>query len=141
MLREDIMLTKIFEKKTKAKRILLADDEPDIVTVVSTILRCNGYDVITAGDGLQCLAKAESEQPDLILLDKKMPNMDGQMTLIKLQASKKTKHIPVIMLTSCTDGEDIDLAQKSGATEYVAKPFDRPVLLEKVAHVLKSKLR
>ena len=133
------MLSKMFENKTKTKKILLVDDEPDISTVVSTILKCNGYDVITAEDGFQCLAKAESERPDLILLDKKMPNMDGQATLLKLQASEKTKNIPVIMLTSCTDGDDIELAQKGGAAEYIAKPFDRPVLLEKVARVLKSR--
>ncbi len=133
------MLTNIFEKKTKTKKILLTDDEPDIIAVVSAVLKYNGYNVITAGDGFQCLEKAESEQPDLILLDKKMPNMDGQTTLLQLQASKKTSHIPVIMLTSCTDGEDIELAQKGGAAEYVAKPFDRSVLLEKVARVLKSK--
>jgi CheY-like chemotaxis protein len=133
------MLSEIFEKKTATKKILLVDDELDIVAVVSRILKCSGYEVITAHDGLQCLEKVESEQPDLILLDKKMPNMDGQTTLMRLQASKKTKHIPVIMLTCCTNGDDIDLAQKGGATEYIAKPFDRPVLLEKVAKVLKIK--
>jgi CheY-like chemotaxis protein len=133
------MLSGILDKKTKAKKILLADDEPDIIAVVSRILECNDYDVIIANDGLQCLEKAENEQPDLILLDKKMPNMNGQATLVKLQASEKTKNIPVIMLTSCTDGEDIDLAQKGGAVEYIAKPFDRPVLLEKVEQAIKSK--
>jgi len=133
------MLSKILKKKTKTKKILVVDDEPDVVMVVSKILKYNGYDVITADDGLQCLDKAESEQPDLILLDKKMPNMDGQTTLVKLHASRKTVNIPVIMFTSCTNGEDIDSAQKSGAVEYVAKPFDRPVLLEKIAQVLKSK--
>ncbi len=135
------MLSGIFEKQTKAEKILVVDDEPDVVLVVSKILKYSGYNVITAGDGLQCLAKAESEKPDLILLDKKMPNMDGQTTLVKLQASKKTENIPVIMFTSCTNGEDIDGAQKAGAAEYVVKPFDRPVLLEKISRVLKSKFK
>ena len=135
------MLPEIFKKETKAKKILLADDEPDIAIIVSKILKCNGYDVITASDGQQCLEKAENEQPSLILLDKKMPNMDGQTALTRLQASNKTKNIPVIMLTSCTNGEDIDLAQKCGATDYIAKPFDHLVLLEKIARILKTKVK
>jgi DNA-binding response OmpR family regulator len=134
------MLSGIFKKKTKTKKILLADDEPDIAIIVSKILKCNGYDVIIATDGIQCLEMAENEKPHLILLDKKMPNMDGQTALTRLQASSKTKKIPVIMLTSCTDGEDIDLAQKSGATDYIAKPFDHLVLLEKIARILKNKV-
>jgi CheY-like chemotaxis protein len=139
MLKDNTMLSKMMNNKTKTKKILLVDDEPDIVAVVSTILKCSGYAVITAGDGQQAIDKAQSEKPDLILLDKKMPIMDGQTTLLKLQANEKTSDIPVIMLTSCTDGEDIELAQKGGAAEYIAKPFDRPVLLEKVARVLKAR--
>jgi len=135
------MLSEIFKKETKTKKILLADDEPDIAMIVSKILKCNGYDVIIATDGIQCLEMAENEEPHLILLDKKMPNLDGQTALTRLQASSKTKNIPVIMLTSCTDGEDIDLAQKSGAIDYIAKPFDHLVLLEKIARILKTKVK
>jgi two-component system alkaline phosphatase synthesis response regulator PhoP len=68
-----------------------------------------------------------------------MPSMDGQAVLSKLKASKKTADIPVIMVTALTDQEHIIGAQKGGAVEYVVKPFDYAVLLEKIAQVLKSK--
>lgn len=133
------MLSKLFAKKTDIKRILVVDDEPGQVMVVSKFLKHNGYEVITANDGLECIAKSENELPDLILLDNVMPNMDGQTALGKLRASKKTKDIPVIMVTALSDEENIASAQKGGAVEYVVKPFDYTVLLEKIAKALKSK--
>ena len=133
------MLSKIFEKKTNTGKILVVDDEPGMVMVVSKFLKHNGYEVITAQDGLECISKSESELPDLILLDNVMPNMDGQTALVKLRASNKTKDIPVIMVTALSDEKNIASAQKGGAVEYVVKPFDYTVLLEKIAKVLKSK--
>ena len=133
------MLSKIFEKKTNTGKILVVDDEPGMVMVVSKFLKHNGYEVITAQDGLECISKSESELPDLILLDNVMPNMDGQTALVKLRASNKTKDIPVIMVTALSDEKNIASAQKGGAVEYVVKPFDYTVLLEKIAKALKSK--
>lgn len=133
------MLSKLFAKKTDVKRILVVDDEPGQVMVISKFLKHNGYEVITANDGLECLTKAENELPDLILLDNVMPNMDGQTTLAKLKDSKKTEGIPVIMVTALSSEENIASAQKGGAVEYVVKPFDYTVLLEKIAKALKSK--
>ena len=133
------MLSKLFTKKTDIKRILVVDDEPGQVMVVSKFLKHSGYEVITANDGLECIAKAENELPDLILLDNVMPNMDGQTALGKLRASKKTECIPVIMVTALSSEENIASAQKGGAVEYVVKPFDYTVLLEKIAKALKSK--
>ena len=133
------MLSKIFEKKANSEKILVVDDEPGMVMVLSKFLKHNGYDVITANDGLECIAKAENESPDLILLDNLMPNMDGPTALAKLQASEKTKGISVIMVTALSDKENIASAQKGGAVEYVVKPFDYTILLEKIAKTLKSK--
>ncbi len=133
------MLSRILKKKTNAEKILVVDDEPGQVMVISKFLKHNGYEVITASDGLECIAKAESELPDLILLDNVMPNMDGQTALAKLRASKKTRDIPVIMVTALSDEKNIASAQKSGAVEYVVKPFDYTVLLEKIKEALKSK--
>ncbi|MCK4791542.1 MAG: response regulator [Desulfobacteraceae bacterium] len=133
------MLSKLFAKKTDIKRILVVDDEPGQVMVISKFLKHNGYEVITANDGLECIAKAENELPDLILLDNVMPNMDGQTALGKLRASEKTEGIPVIMVTALSSEENIASAQKGGAVEYVVKPFDYTVLLEKIAKALKSK--
>lgn len=133
------MLSKIFEKKTNTGKILVVDDEPGMVMVVSKFLKHNGYEVITAQDGLECISKSETDLPDLILLDMVMPNMDGQTALVKLGASDKTKDIPVIMVTALSDEKNISSAQKGGAVEYVVKPFDYTVLLEKIAKALKSK--
>ncbi len=133
------MLSKIFEKKTNTAKILIVDDEPGILMIISKFLKHNGYEVITAQDGLECISKSESELPDLILLDMIMPNMDGQTALVKLGASDKTKDIPVIMVTALSDEKNITNAQKGGAVEYVVKPFDYTVLLEKIAKVLKCK--
>ena len=133
------MLSEIFRKKAGAEKILVVDDEPDMVMVVSKFLKHSGYEVITANDGLECITKTESELPDLILLDNIMPNMNGQAVLAKLRTSKKTEGIPVIMVTALSDEEDIASAQKGGAVEYVVKPFDYTVLLEKIAQALKSK--
>ncbi len=129
----------IFKGKIQTRKILVVDDEPDVVRILSKSLTLNGFEVITANDGLECLAKAENELPDIILLDNIMPNMDGQTTLAKLKDSKKTKGIPVIMVTALADERNITTSQKGGAVEYVVKPFDYNVLLEKITQALKSK--
>jgi CheY-like chemotaxis protein len=133
------MLSKVLEKKTNEGRILVVDDEQDIIIIISKVLRKSGYEVITANDGLECIKKVESELPDLILLDNVMPNMDGQAVLSKLKTSKKTRDIPVIMVTALADEEHISGAQKGGAVEYIVKPFDYAVLLKKIVQVLKAK--
>jgi DNA-binding response OmpR family regulator len=131
------MLSK--QENTNGIKILVVDDEQDIVTIIGKVLKKSGYEVITAADGLECIEAVEHEQPDLILLDNIMPNMDGQAVLSKLKTSKKTVDIPVIMVTALADQEHIIIAQKGGAIEYIVKPFDYTVLLEKIAQVLKSK--
>lgn len=97
--------------------------------------------MITANDGLECLAKVENEPPDLILLDNIMPNMDGQAVLKKLKASKETEDIPIIMVTALADEKDITSAQKGGAIGYIVKPFDYNVLLKQIKQTLKSKCK
>ena len=132
-------MSAIFKGKIQTRKILVVDDEPDVVRILSKSLMLNGFEVITANDGFECLAKAENEIPDLILLDNLMPNMDGQTTLAKLKDSKKTEGIPVIMVTALADEKNITTSQKGGAVEYVVKPFDYNVLLEKITQALKSK--
>jgi CheY-like chemotaxis protein len=131
----------MFSNKENANgnKVLVVDDEQDIVTIIGKVLKKSGYEVTTANDGLECIKKVETEPPDLILLDNIMPNMDGQTVLSKLKASKKTADIPVIMVTALADQEHIAGAQKGGAVEYIVKPFDYEVLLEKIAQTLKSK--
>lgn len=131
----------MFSNKENANvsKILVVDDEHDIVTIIGKVLKKSGYEVMTANDGLECINKVSEELPDLILLDNIMPNMDGPTALTKLKASKKTADIPVIIVTALADQEHITGAQKGGAVEYIVKPFDYVVLLEKIAQALKSK--
>lgn len=133
------MLSNTLEKKINTAKIMIVDDEQDIVIIIGKVLKKSGYGVITAADGLECLKKLENELPDLILLDNIMPNMDGKTVLLKLKASKRTANIPVIMITALVDQEHITSAQKGGAVEYIVKPFDYTVMLEKIAQVLKAK--
>jgi len=133
------MLSNTLEKKINTVKIMIVDDEQDIVIIIGKVLKKSGYGVITAADGLECLKKLETELPDLILLDNVMPNMDGKTVLLKLKASKRTANIPVIMITTLVDQEHITSAQKGGAVEYIVKPFDYTVMLEKIAQVLKAK--
>ena len=88
----------MFKKKRQVKKILVVDDDRSTVMFMSSILKRNGYDVITGSDGLECVEKAQSELPDLVLLDYMMPNMNGPTALAKIRASKKTADIPVIQL-------------------------------------------
>ncbi len=131
----------VFKEKIQTKKILVVDDEPDVVRILSKSLIADGFEVITANDGLECLAKVQNEPPDLILLDNIMPNMDGQAVLKKLKASKQTEEIPIIMVTALADEKNITGAQKGGAVEYVVKPFDYAVLLEKIKMTLKPKCK
>ena len=131
------MLSK--KENVNGNKILVVDSEHDIVTIIDKVLKKSGYEVIIANDGLECIAKVSEELPDLILLDNIMPNMDGPTVLSKLKASKKTVDIPVMIVTALAEQEYITSAQKGGAIEYIIKPFDYRVLLEKIDQVLKSK--
>ena len=133
------MLSRLFGKHTQTAKILVAEDEADISLILCKTLKFKGFDVIAAGNGVECIAKAEEESPDLILLDNMMPIMSGPEALTKLKASKKTCDIPVIMVTALADEENIAEAQKNGAFMYVAKPFDFDSLFEKINQGLKSK--
>jgi CheY-like chemotaxis protein len=126
----------MFKKKRQAKKILVVDDDRSTVMFISSILKRNGYEVVTGSDGLECVEKAQSELPDLVLLDYMMPNMNGPTALAKIRALKETADIPVIMVTATTDNENIANAQKCGATSYIAKPIDYAVLLGRIQQTL-----
>ena len=81
------------------KRILIVDDEPDIIDLVIKTLEPEGYEIIAARDGEQALELAEKEPPDLVILDLVMPKMDGYTTAIKLRSMDKTRSVPIIVLT------------------------------------------
>jgi DNA-binding response OmpR family regulator len=117
-------------------KILVVDDETDIVEIVSVILSSQWYKVITALKGEEGLIKANKERPDLILLDITMPDMNGYDVCAKLKDNKDTKKIPVIMLTGQSGHDTIAKAHTVGADDYILKPFTMTTLLNKVSECL-----
>jgi len=123
-------------KKDGRKKILVVDDEPNIVRTVADRLKMNGYDVLTAVDGEAAVALALSDKPDLILLDLMMPVLDGLAALQRLRQTDQTRAIPVIMLTARSQVQDVERATAAGAADYVVKPFDLVEVLEKIKREL-----
>lgn len=117
-------------------RILLVDDEPDIVETVTFMLQARNYSVKVASGGLEGIEKAKSEHPDLILLDIMMPDMDGYEVCTKLKADEATKDIPIVMLTAKGESEAVLRSHSLGADGYVVKPFSLPTLLSKLRNLL-----
>jgi len=113
-------------------RILVVDDEPDIVRSLTLRLQAEGYQVSSAMDGLGATKKAIEEQPELILLDIGMPAGNGHIVVERLRNIDETSHIPVIYLTARTSEEDYHKAREGGVTKYITKPFDAEVLLAAV---------
>lgn len=118
------------------KRILMVDDEADLIKVVHVRLAANGYKVIAASNGLDGLKKARDERPDLILLDVMMPRMHGLDVLLKLKDNPETASIPVLMLTANDDTESISKARALGAKDYIVKPFNLEALMDSVKRYL-----
>ena len=111
------------------KRILVIDDEIDLVEMISIRLEANGYEVFAACDGQEGLDKARRLKPDLVLLDILMPKLDGFKVCQSLKKDPFTKNIPVIMLTAKDRADDIKQAKLIGANGYIIKPFDADTLL------------
>jgi len=126
------------KKKTTQAKILIVDDEIDIVNTVQYRLKSCDFDVITANDGKEGLEKVISEKPDLVLLDINMPIMDGHEMLERIRSRPDLKNIPVIMLTAYSDRRDISKAADLGIEHYVTKPFDFTDLMEKISKALES---
>ncbi|RII34889.1 DNA-binding response regulator [Clostridium chromiireducens] len=118
----------------KKKSVLVVDDEKDIREVIEIYLMNEGFDVITACDGLEALEKLKDEAVDLIVLDIMMPKLDGIRTCLKIREEKK---MPIIMLSAKSEDSDKILGLNIGADDYVVKPFNP---LELVARV-KSQIR
>ena len=126
------------KKKTDQARILVVDDEPDLINTIQCRLEFCNYEVITAADGREGLEKAESEMPDLILLDTNMPVMNGHQMLERLRKNPNLKNMPVIMVTAICGPEDIAAASVYGIADYITKPFDFGELTQKIANILKE---
>ena len=119
------------------KCILLIDDEETIQEVVQVGIEIEtGWQVAIASSGLEGIAVAASQQPDAILLDVMMPEMDGISTLSQLKANTKTRSIPVIFLTAKTQAADKNLFQSLGVVGVITKPFNSMTLASRIARML-----
>ena len=121
-------------------KILVADDRPDNITLLTRYLGYEGYDYVAACDGLETLDKVRDELPDLVLLDVNMPNKDGFAVLEEIRADPAIQHIPVIILTAARlDPSDVQSGLNLGADDYVTKPFDRHELMARIRTKLRVK--
>ncbi len=105
------------------KTIMVVDDNPDIITIVKTILEGRGYTVFSASSGPELLNMLPDHKPDLIILDIMMPEMDGLEVLTRLKGKTESATIPVILLTAKVQYEDVLGGYKLGADYYITKPF------------------
>ncbi|WP_030439184.1 response regulator transcription factor [Actinoplanes subtropicus] len=116
--------------------IVLAEDDPDILHMVSYKLRRAGFEVVETTDGLAALDACRRRPPDLVLLDVRMPRMDGIAVCRELRTGPRTGDLPIIMLTARARDQDRELALAAGATDYVVKPFSPRALVERIEAVL-----
>lgn len=119
------------------KKILIVDDEPDILEFLRYNLKREGYDVVTAPDGKQALAVAASEKPDLIILDIMMPEMDGVEVCGRLRSMKEFQHTPVAFLTARDEDFSQIAALDSGGDDYITKPIKPRVLVSRIQALLR----
>ncbi len=118
------------------KKILVVDDEVDLVETVRFPLEREGYAVLVSYNGEDALQQARKEKPDLILLDIMLPKLDGFKVCRLLKFDERYKYIPVLMMTAKTQEKDKSLGMETGADEYVTKPFDVDQLMAKVRSYL-----
>ena len=127
-------------------KILVVDDDPDILDAVAMILESQGYEVVTARDGIEGLATLKAENPDLMILDLMMPKMDGFAVCKELQDPRwsKYKDTPILILTSVREEAsrrryELETALELDVDDYVEKPMSPDVLLERVSTLIKKK--
>jgi DNA-binding response OmpR family regulator len=132
----------------EAKKILVVDDDPDILDAVTWILESRGYQVVTARDGLEGLATLKSENPDLMILDLLMPKMDGFAVCKELQDPRWSKYrdIPVLILSSVREEAsrrryELETGRELDVDDYVEKPMDPNLLLGRVDRLISKGAR
>jgi DNA-binding response OmpR family regulator len=128
-----------FKKRADKTKILVIDDEPNIVQTLQDRLEMNEYRVFTAHNGRDGLDKFEREKPDVILLDVIMPVMDGLEMLETLRKRPDGQDVSIIMLTARSQTQDIARANACGIDDYIVKPFDLSELLAKIESVIEHR--
>ena len=129
-----------------AEKILVVDDDPDIRDAAGIILEAQGYEVVTATNGVEGLASLKAENPDLMVLDLLMPKMDGFAVCKTLQDARWSKYrdMPILVLSSVREEAsrrryELETGLELGIDDYVEKPISPKVLLERVNNLLKKK--
>ena len=120
----------------KKKKILLVDDSRTSLFMERMILRQGPYELVTANDGVEGVEQARAEAPDLILMDVVMPRMTGFEALRALRSEDSTRHIPVILVTTRGESENVEEGWEAGCSDYVNKPINPEELLAKVRSCL-----
>jgi len=126
------------DRSDMSKKVLVVDDQPHIVRLIQVNLEKEGFQVATAGDGVEGLQQAQATHPDLVILDVIMPRKDGFQLLRELKADERFADTPVIMLTVKTHNADIVEGLKEGAELYLPKPFHPKELVSLVKRVLET---
>ncbi len=121
------------------KKILIVDDEPNLMVLLESRLKIQGYEVIMASDGQAGLETAKRCKPDLIILDLMLPKMDGYKVCGLLKNDTRYAKIPIILFTARIQESDRQMAKELGADAYVTKPFDPKILLAKIEELLSPK--
>jgi two-component system, OmpR family, alkaline phosphatase synthesis response regulator PhoP len=121
------------------ERILVVDDEEDLLELVRYNLTREGYRVTCVSTGEDALDQARREIPDLVILDLLLPNVDGLEVCRRLKGDSKTKHIPILMLTAKTEEADVVAGLELGADDYMTKPFSPRVLIARVKAVVRRR--
>jgi CheY-like chemotaxis protein len=121
---------------TDDKRILICDDDPVILRLLQVNLELEGFEVLLGHNGEEAVAIAQTEHPDLIILDIMMPRMDGYQACEKLKSLDDTKDIPVVFLSAKAQQSDIEKGKSYGVADYITKPFDPNDLIDVLDRLL-----
>ena len=116
--------------------VLIVDDDPVVRRMLQLSFESEGFDVLTAGDGMEGLESMRSSKPNVVVLDIMMPKLDGMKVMRELQSDDTLRGTPVILLSAKATSLDIELGLKAGAADYVTKPCDPIELVERVRSLL-----
>jgi len=120
------------------KKILIVEDEEDVLELLCTILRLDGYEVLCAKDGEEALSIARLDSQDIILLDIQLPKLNGYEVCKSVKSDAAMSHTKVLMISGMTQSFDRMKAREAGADDFITKPFSSAALLEKVEELLRS---
>lgn len=121
------------------KRVLIIEDEKDLVDTLKFRLNANGYDTLVAYDGRSGFEMAKTEKPDIVILDLMLPKMDGYKICGLLKKDSRYSQIPIIMFTARAQAEDVKLGLEMGADAYITKPFEPKILMDKISELLEKR--